>query len=62
MDSGASNHICNLKGTFSSFKVHNSTVRVGDGKELKAIGIGTVELETVADGELVKIEICPVCS
>ena len=41
-------------------KAHNYTVRVGDGKELKAIGIGTIELAAVTDGELVKIEVCDV--
>ena len=41
-------------------KSQNSTVRVGEGKELKALGIGTIELATVTYGELVKIEICDV--
>ena len=53
IDSGATCHICHKRALFVDFKQLKKTQEVvlGDGQSLKAINVGTVELELVIDNE-----------
>ena len=57
LDSGATNHICCLRSMFKMFKPYNSTIKVGDGRQLKVKGIGTVECEIITKNKKQKLSI-----
>ena len=59
IDSGASSHICHCKEMFTTIRVFDSVVKVGDGRALKVKGIGTIELEVEVKNsrETVKLKI-----
>jgi hypothetical protein len=41
LDSGASNHICCMREKFIEIQAIDSTIEVGDGRQLEVKGIGT---------------------
>lgn len=47
LDSGSSNHICCSKVFFEETKPYNSTIKVDDGRELRVVWKGTVNLVVV---------------
>ena len=58
LDSGATRHICASRAAFSTMGKVSRSVRVADGKEIKAVGAGKVEmLFTGVDGRGVRIEL-----
>ena len=57
LDSGATNHISCLRSMFKQFKHYDSTIKVGDGRQLQVKGIGTVECEIITRGEKRKLVI-----
>jgi hypothetical protein len=60
LDSGASNHCCYSKEAFQSMKQHTSIIKVGDARELKVMGIGSVQLKIQSECGFVNIIISDV--
>ena len=57
LDSGASNHCCYSKEAFKSMKDHESSIKVGDARELKVLGIGSVQLKTISGDNVIGITV-----
>lgn len=57
LDSGATNHICCQKNMFKAIKHYNSVIKVGDGREVKVKGIGTVKLKIWTKNQVLNFNI-----
>ena len=60
LDSGASNHCCFSKEAFKSMRSHESIIKVGDARELKVLGIGSVQLKIKSGIQVIGITISDV--
>ena len=52
LDSGASTHVCNSASMFHKIKYVNSSVLVGDNREVQVVGRGDVKLKIKARGKI----------
>lgn len=51
MDSGASTHVCNTPSMFEDIEPENSSIVVGDDREVAVTGRGTVKLRVFVDNK-----------
>jgi hypothetical protein len=52
LDSGTSSHVCCLKEFYKDFEPYNSKIKVGDGREVRVTGKGSVEIKVKTNNQI----------